>query len=208
MKKKWCISLIKTIVFDFGGIFCNDDHPAHAKLVAQKHDVNADEFLDYLIEITHTKHDIGMCTDDDFIQDLNDHFGINMSLEEYDADTVEIFHPINNELWDVLKEWKGKYRLGLLSNNNPLFVDRFRKLNKLDAVFDFQIFSCEAKIRKPDPEIYKLLIKTAACSPDEIVFIDDKKKNLKPAKHLGIKTILFKDPVQLIEELKDLGIEA
>ncbi len=199
--------MIKTIVFDFGGIFSHDDHPAYAKLIAQKHDVNADEFLKYLIDITHTKHDIGMCTDEEFVQDLNDHFNINMSIEEYDKDTVEIFHPINNEMWDLLKELKGKYRLGILSNNNPLFVERFRELHKLDEYFDFQIFSCEAKMRKPDEEIYKLMLKTADCEPNEIVFIDDKKHNLKPAKHLGIKTILFTDPVQMLEEFKRLGID-
>ncbi len=199
--------MIKTIVFDFGGIFCHDDHPAYAKLIAQKHDVDADEFLKYLIDITHTKHDIGMCTDDEFVQELNDHFNINMSMEEYDKDTVEIFHPINNELWDLLKQLKGNYRLGVLSNNNPLFVERFRELNKLDEYFDFQIFSCEAKMRKPDSEIYKLMLKTADCEPDEIVFIDDKTANLKPAKHLGIKTILFSDPAQMVEEFKRLGID-
>jgi FMN phosphatase YigB (HAD superfamily) len=39
------------------------------------------------------------------------------------------------------------------------------------------------------------------------VFIDDRAQNLTPAATLGMKTILFKDAVQLRRDLAALGVE-
>jgi len=199
--------MIKAIVFDMGGVLVNDDWPAYAKVVAQKHGIDEEEYLKFHIDLTHAKHDVGMCTTTEFVQEISDHFNIHLSLEEFDKDTLEIFHPINMELMDLIGSLKGKYLLGMLSDNNPLFVERYRNTLKLDRYFDFQIFSCEAKMSKPRDEIYKLMLVTASLRPDEIVFIDDKKRNLKPAKKLGIHTILFTDAIKMVEEFKRLGID-
>ena len=67
--------------------------------------------------------------------------------------------------------------------------------------FDIVILSREVNLRKPDSEIYLLTIKQLGTKPEECVFIDDKDENLRPAKKLGMKTILAKNPKQVINDV-------
>jgi putative hydrolase of the HAD superfamily len=56
-------------------------------------------------------------------------------------------------------------------------------------------------MRKPDPEIFNLVLEHENISPNEALFVDDKTRNTTVAESLGIKSIVFKDAKQLIEEL-------
>ncbi|XP_038055447.1 bifunctional epoxide hydrolase 2-like [Patiria miniata] len=70
-------------------------------------------------------------------------------------------------------------------------------------MFDEIIESCRTGLRKPEPEIYSLACKRLGVSPEETIFIDDLKGNLKSAKKLGINTILFKDPESALAEIQE-----
>jgi FMN phosphatase YigB (HAD superfamily) len=45
---------------------------------------------------------------------------------------------------------------------------------------------------KPNREIYEKLIEKLKCKPEEILFIDDKEKNVNSAIDLGINGIVYK----------------
>src|SRR5690606_1641082 len=60
-------------------------------------------------------------------------------------------------------------------------------------IFDTFVISCDVGSRKPNLEIYKILLKKLKVRPKEILFIDDRPWNLVPAKKLGIQTILFEN---------------
>ena len=107
----------------------------------------------------------------------------------------------------ILKELKKKgYQLYALSNwNAELFnrtVDDFPFLNW----FDGKIISGEEKLKKPDEEIYRLLLERFPITPENAVYIDDKEENLLPAEKLGMKTILFTAPEALRSSLQALQI--
>ena len=44
-------------------------------------------------------------------------------------------------------------------------------------------------------------------NPSETIFVDDMEANVEGANKLGIKTILFKSPKELREELNNFNIE-
>lgn len=107
----------------------------------------------------------------------------------------------------VLKELKEKnYNLYALTNFSSekfaLSKKRFDFLN----IFDGTVVSAEEKLVKPNPDIFLLLCKRYNFIPEESVFIDDSEANIKTAKELGFKTILFKYPDLLRPQLKTLGI--
>lgn len=59
---------------------------------------------------------------------------------------------------------------------------------------------------KPEPEIYQLLLSRNQLQPHTCLFIDDNCDNIVAAQALGIKTIHFKSPQQLLAALKALGV--
>ncbi|TEA24375.1 hypothetical protein DBR06_SOUSAS4410085, partial [Sousa chinensis] len=68
--------------------------------------------------------------------------------------------------------------------------------------FDFLIESCRIGMAKPDPQIYKFVLDVLKTSPNEVVFLDDFEVNLKPARDLGMVTILVRDTDTALRELE------
>ena len=70
--------------------------------------------------------------------------------------------------------------------------------------FDPVILSCEVNFKKPDPTIYQLAIKKLGVGASEIIFVDNLEENTRSANNLGIKTVLAKNPAQVIEDIKKI----
>ena len=73
---------------------------------------------------------------------------------------------------------------------------------------DGAVFSYEARLTKPEPEIYEALLKKYKLDPTECVFLDDTRDNIVAANKLGMATILFRTKSQAEEELRNLGIRS
>lgn len=76
------------------------------------------------------------------------------------------------------------------------------------ALFDFSILSYEVGFKKPDPKIYRLTFAKLGLKPEETVFIDNKLQNVKAARKLGTKGILYISPKQLRNSLIKLDLLA
>ena len=63
------------------------------------------------------------------------------------------------------------------------------------AQFDGGVASCEVQVNKPDPHIYKALLKKYQLKASECVFIDDRLENVQAAFALGFAGIQMKDSV-------------
>tara|TARA_X000000950_G_C13809352_1_gene616944 strand:- start:650 stop:1279 length:630 start_codon:yes stop_codon:yes gene_type:complete len=114
------------------------------------------------------------------------------------------------DMLETLKKVKKKYLCACLTNN---FDDRYltpscKKVKEiLNRNFDFTFESSKLKCRKPEYEIYEMVIKTLNVKNDEILFIDDLGINLKPARHLGINTYKSsntKDTISFLNNQLDL----
>jgi epoxide hydrolase-like predicted phosphatase len=96
-------------------------------------------------------------------------------------------------------------RTGLLSNSWGAASGYDRE--RLAALFDAIVISGEVGLRKPEPEVYELAADRIGVAPARIVFVDDLPGNLKPARALGMHTVLHRDASGTIAELEDaLGI--
>lgn len=74
----------------------------------------------------------------------------------------------------------------------------------LASRFDAYLDSSVEGIRKPDPAIYLEACRRLGVAPCECVFLDDMGANLKPARDLGMHTILVSDPDEALELLGEL----
>ncbi|XP_008589597.1 PREDICTED: bifunctional epoxide hydrolase 2 [Galeopterus variegatus] len=73
---------------------------------------------------------------------------------------------------------------------------------ELSPHFDFLIESCRVGMAKPEPRIYKFVLDTLKARPSEVVFLDDIGGYLKPARDLGMVTILVHDTDTALRELE------
>jgi 2-haloacid dehalogenase len=109
---------------------------------------------------------------------------------------------------EILKQLKeeGRFKLYALTNWSaelfPIALERYDFLHW----FDGRVVSGEEKMRKPFPEFYQLILDRFNLKPRETLFIDDNVRNAKAAEEKGLKTIIYQSPVQLKDELVQLGI--
>jgi putative hydrolase of the HAD superfamily len=73
----------------------------------------------------------------------------------------------------------------------------------IDA-FHVAIFSCEVGLAKPDPEIYKHILRLCSTEPEEAIFVDDFIENIEAANLLGIHGVLFKNAKQAMADVTAL----
>ena len=95
-------------------------------------------------------------------------------------------------------------RTGLVSNSwGEEGYDRTRFAELFDAV----VITGEIGIRKPAPEIYTLAAERLGREPERCVFVDDLAGNLKPAREIGMATVLHRDAETTLAELEQhLGV--
>lgn len=90
---------------------------------------------------------------------------------------------------------KSRYSLYLLSNTNSIHHRAFHQSfneqaggKSFDGYFTKAYYSHQVGLRKPDKEIYDLVLSDAGIVAGETIFIDDLLKNIEAAAALGMHT--------------------
>ena len=101
----------------------------------------------------------------------------------------------------------GRYRLMTINNEsaelNQHRLDQFGLRDLFVAFFS----SCWVGILKPAQRIYQVALAMSQADPEQSVFIDDRERNLEPARSFGMQTIRFTDAAKLRQDLAELGVQ-
>ncbi len=96
------------------------------------------------------------------------------------------------------------YRLYCITNFTPAGYEQCYDCISFVERFDGCVFSFKEGIVKPDPEIYKILLKRYDLTAEECVFIDDTEENVRSAERLGFNGIVFTGYEDAVAKLKEL----
>lgn len=132
---------------------------------------------------------------------------LSLGLEaEYDIDRYDLFEATwgqppekyigaNPELTKMLAPFAG--RSALLSAAPRVWVDLVLEYLEVGDVFGGQIYTGEPDLRKPNPEIFRLITKQLGTKPQNCLSIGDQNySDIIPAKAIGMQTALI-GPEQL-----------
>ena len=101
-----------------------------------------------------------------------------------------------------------QFRLGLLSNTDPIHVAHMEKTFSFFQYFpaSSRTYSCGVGASKPNPVIYQRALRSVKANAREAVFVDDLEENVEAARHLGMTGVCCREPKRLVEELARLGV--
>ncbi len=122
-------------------------------------------------------------------------FQLYSQLTHFSTDMEEIIHRLH----------LAGYFVSLMSNTYDLHA-KSNELNGFYEVFDRVFLSNEIGNIKPNIEQYNYLLKKLDTKPKKCVFIDDKLKNLAPARKLGFLVIKFEGIEKFKQQLTALGV--
>jgi putative hydrolase of the HAD superfamily len=111
------------------------------------------------------------------------------------------------EMVEALRRIKSRFKTGCITNNLPANAigsasGRTLYIAEVMALFDHIIESATIGLRKPDPQIYHMMVDALAVDPKHCVYLDDLGVNLKPAREMGMTTIKVRDAAQALTELE------
>lgn len=185
---------IKHIIFDFGQVIINIDPSAVRDKMIKRGITNVDEMHLKLVEAdVYNKLETGHITADEFRQAIKDTVDSSLTSEEVDDAWNSMILDIPRERIKFMTRLKSRYKLYLLSNTNAIhyeyydgyFRDTF-DYPSLNTFFTKAWYSYQMGLRKPDPEIFSMVLKDGQLDPAETVFIDDLKENTDMAASTGI----------------------
>ena len=200
-------SPIEVILFDLGNVILpfNNYQIAEklSKFSQKKEFQNPKEIFPYLFDLEEgviNNFDVGKVSPVEFFQSLKEFFHLSLSFEEFVPIWTDIFVE-NQEVSKIIRSLEGRWRLGLLSNTDPLHFNYILSKFPIMRTFNRWILSYEVGFKKPAVQIFQKAIEWASVEPRRILFIDDIKKHVEVAISLGMQGIHFVSASQLKEEL-------
>ena len=196
--------MVKAVVFDMGGVLLLLD--INKCIRAFKEKAGFEDIEDYL-NVYHQKGfvgelEAGNITADEFVAECLRHSRPGTTAQTVLDCFEEFLVGLNDGMLDFIREIAPDYDLYILSNNNPLSCACFTKMMEdaglpFDKYFKKCFFSFQLHQLKPFPEIYRTTIDGIGLPPEEILFIDDAPANIAAAENAGIRTILYKQGMDI-----------
>jgi putative hydrolase of the HAD superfamily len=186
----------RLIIFDFFGVICSEIAPFWLEQYFSK-----EESVQIKADIV-AKADRGEISEAEMMARLGARTGC--TAQEVRCAWMQ-FAQIDPQMVALLGQLKMQYSLALLSNAPGEFLHRILSENQLYSYFEKIMISSEVRLAKPDPAIYRLLLKEMDITGEHCIMIDDNPQNLEGAAAAGIPGILFSSAAQLADNLASSG---
>jgi FMN phosphatase YigB (HAD superfamily)/DNA-binding XRE family transcriptional regulator len=200
-KKYISKSGVRFVYFDINGCLVHFFHRAFTQLAADtgaSPDAVESAFWHYNDDVCRGKLSL-----EEFNQTLAERLMVpSVDWESYYLDAIE---PIA-EMRELVAWAAERYRVGLLTNIMPGFIDAMRARELLpDVAYNAIVDSSEAGHLKPEQAIYEAASDRASAEPSEILLIDDDRPNLMAAEHNGWHVLWFDDyhPEESITRIRE-----
>ena len=185
---------IDNIIFDLGNVILNIDYQNTIDAFEKIGVPDASIFYSKSSQLNiFNQLETGRISKQNFILEIQK-FAHKASATQIINAWNAILQDLPNERLEILKNIKDKFSIFLLSNTNTIHIEKIidklgeKKYEEFYNLFDKVYYSHEVKLRKPNADIFKLVIKENCLSIKNTLFIDDSIQHIESAKKIGLKT--------------------
>jgi epoxide hydrolase-like predicted phosphatase len=195
---------IRVVFFDFGGVIMRTEYQSPRQKLAERFNMDYDE-IDRVVfgSDSARRASLGEITEDA-------HWTAVLKRFKQPASQMQVFRnhffggdAIDRNLVEYIRSLRGKFHTGMISNAWSGLREFITRENLID-LFDTVIISAEVGVVKPSARIYEIALEQAKVAADEAVFVDDMSVNIEACEKIGMKGVLFNDPQESLNHLKQL----
>jgi epoxide hydrolase-like predicted phosphatase len=197
--------MIKTVIFDMGGVILRTIDPAPRERMAERFGCSRAELEDFVFSSP-----ISLQSEIGQLDDMEHWRVVLENFHQTDITPLEAYYEffsgddIDQELLNFARSLKKERKIGLLSNAWVNARQRLGRLYEFIDVFDVAVFSSEVGVRKPEKAIFDLMLEKLDVEPQEAIFVDDFLINVRGAEEAGLHSILFMNKIDTIREVNTL----
>ena len=202
---------LRAVVFDYGMVLTGPQDPeAHAALMRITGLPLAR--FESLYWADRPAYDEGKLTGIAFWQKFLRDLGLPVN-----QNTVEELNQWDARMWTtqdpVMLAWQLALKqrgllTAILSNMGDNVLDNMKRTFDWLPRFDVLVWSYQLHMVKPNPAIYRYLLKELGTRPEETLFIDDRLVNVEAAQALGMPALEFSTVERLRADLVAHGFDA
>ena len=185
---------IDNIIFDLGNVILNIDYQNTIDAFEKIGVPNASSFYSKSSQLNiFNQLETGHISNQNFvleIQKIVPKASASQIINAWNA----ILQDLPNERLEILKNIKDRFSIFLLSNTNSIHVEKIidklgeKKYEEFYNLFKKVYYSHQVNLRKPNADIFKLVIKENCLSIKNTLFIDDSIQHIESAKKIGLQT--------------------
>lgn len=200
---------VKNIIFDLGGVLINIDYKATENAFKQAGIKNFDELFSQAKQTrlfdNLEKGQVDHVTFKDGLRLLSNVYLSDKAID--DAWNAMLLDFPKHRI-ELLQKVRKNYKTYLLSNTNELHISAFEHLIEKEyniadfsSLFDKLYYSCRVGLRKPDKEIFEMVIQENKLNPQETLFVDDSIQHVQGAISVGLNAVHLQqmDVLELFE---------
>jgi len=194
---------LTAVIFDMDGVLCRYHFDRRLARLSELSGVAPEVINEVIWEQGFDEEgDAGRYSADEYHRLFCERIGAPLTKDEWlDARAASI-EP-DYEVLDIARRLKGSVTLSLLTNNGPLLQESFHRVfpEAADIFGEHAHFSCEFAACKPDPLVFRRLVKHLGVDPSTTLFIDDNASYVGGAIEAGLLAHQFQSAARLREVL-------
>ena len=195
--------MIETIIFDIGGVLFHAPSTSLSDKWAHRCGLSSAEFDEIVFSSPYYQDAaVGKISNEDLWQGKIERLGLSVD------DAVLLHDDYWDGIWDdallgFIQTLKPHYKLGILSDATSGARERVSEWIDL-SLFDAVLFSYEAGMAKPNPEVYLQILAMLGGTAVTTLFIDDRTQNVQAALDLGMSSFQYTNTPETITCLQQL----
>ena len=192
---------VRAVIWDFEGVLLQSDGGFKQMLVSRLG--VPPEAADRVLHSPMTDSwDLGEISDDEFylhiLKELNLPAEMKAVLER---GVVEDFF-IDRALLAYIRGVHAAFATALLTNFPARIHELISTTWRMDGAFDHIVASCDVRLLKPDPRIFRLALERLEVTAGEAIMVDDQLPNVAAARELGMAAVHFRSRAQAIADME------
>ncbi|GEM_PF-25681 len=198
------MSLIKNIIFDYGGVILNIDYNRTVKAFKNLGFLEFDQLYSKAIQTDlFDKLEKGLITAEDFYGQIRLITGPPLKDQQIETAWNAIILDMPPDRIQLLEKVKKHYRIFLLSNTNEIHNKLYSRLllenygYTFEDLFEKAYFSYQIGMIKPDPAIFERVLRDNGLGSRETLFIDDSIQHIRGAEKTGIHTFFLGEGTEI-----------
>lgn len=201
---------IRAVVFDYGMVLTGRPDPNARAALLRITGLPFERFESFYWADRHA-YDEGRLTGYQFWEKIDRDAELNLSkseLEELNLWDARMWTTKNDAMlaWQLALKQRGVLTAILSNMGDNVLANMKREFDWLER-FDVLVWSFQLKMAKPDPAIYRHVLKELGTVAEETLFVDDRVVNVEAANALGMQGMVFTDVEHLRRDLIAAGLE-
>jgi len=195
----------KNIIFDFGGVIINIDPMLTVKAFANlSPELTEEKTMQVIQDPLFRQFEKGKISENELRMGITNMLDINTNLSDMDFDEAwdGMILDLPKARLDLIHSLKNDHRLFLLSNTNSIHMRKVSQVvqqtihkDSINHYFEKAYYSHLIGMRKPDREIFDLVLDENNLNSNETIFLDDFPVNFPGAVEVGITTLEVQEDI-------------